>query len=508
MPVQANDPHKKKPAPVPSGKQIVGSGPAMFVAISNLGARLAKLDKLMKEEIAVQQQTVEILDVLRTHFTRPEEQFLSITRQHTSVSTPTIPTNADIIASPPSTPGYDIISVYNTLHRRAPILYVRNLGSTLIGANTDLFVLVSHDGHYFSNEVVVGLGQTVPCYNVWELRVRGANGDDVIVPGSGTGTQFAVTEYPVTELGAGGGGSASQIQQVGFTPQTILQAAPILQSMPFPIVRNGGFEIGDLTFWTNNSTGNVTVQGVTTHVGNFALQVTGGELDITHKDLIPVKYTDMYYLFLWINQTGAILPAAFSVNIRFYDADGNLILTRQLINQLLSALPAGWNQMIFEILVPVAAVFMRMNIQTADSNPALVLYLDDISLMKIGNNERTQGEISLGSLILTIPGSGNTRDYDPTTGRGPVVLNGFNNYYGHIAVHSIVGTLTVWIERDDRHRTFGIGYPGWHTVHTFQQFTAVGHEVSAFEIPLGGILNISWIFTNSATFSVAVIGRP
>ena len=507
MPVQANDPHKKKPAPVPSGKQIVGSGPAMFVAISNLGARLAKLDKLMKEEIAVQQQTVEILDVLRTHFTRPEEQFLSITRQHTSVSTPTIPTNADIIASPPSTPGYDIISVYNTLHRRAPILYVRNLGSTLIGANTDLFVLVSHDGHYFSNEVVVGLGQTVPCYNVWELRVRGANGDDVIVPGSGTGTQFAVTEYPVTELGAGGGGSASQIQQVGFTPQTILQAAPILQSMPFPIVRNGGFEIGDLTFWTNNSTGTVTVQGVTTHVGNYALQVTGGELDITHKDLIPVKYTDMYYLTLWINQTGALVPAGFSIDILFYDSDGNLISTYHG-TLLLMTLPAGWNRMIREILVPVAAVFMRLNFQTSFYNAGLSLYLDDISLIKIGNNERTQGEIAWDAVVTVPAGSGNTRYYDPTTGLGPLILNGFSNYYGLLKVDFITGTLTVWIERWDAQGSVGLVSPSLRTVHTFQPFTSPGYEVSAFDIPIGGLLNIYWRNTGDAQFRVSVIGRP
>ena len=506
MDAKTNDPHLKKPAPVPSGKQIVGAGPAMFVAISNLGARLAKLDKLMKEEIAIQQETVEILDRLRTHFTRPEGQFLSITRQHISVSTPTVPVNADRIASPPSTTGYDIIPVFNTLQRRAPILYFRNLGSVLIGTNTDLFVIVSHDGHYFSNEIVVGLGQTVPLYNVWELRVRGANGDDVIVPGSGTGTQFAVTEYPVMELGGGGGGSASQIQQVGFTPQTILQAAPILQSMPFPIVRNGGFEIGDLTFWTNNSTGTVTVQGVTTHVGNYALQVTGGELDITHKDLIPVKYTDIYYITLWINQTGAILPAAFSTGFLFYDSDGNQISSRSY-NRLLAILPAGWNRLIFEILVPVAAVFMRLNFQTSFYNAGLSLYLDDISLMKIGNSERTQGEIIWDSVISNLAGSGNNRDYDPTTGQGPLILNGFSNYYGLLEVDDVTGTLNVWIERNQQGGS-GIGFPGWHTVHTFQPFTATGHEVSAFEIPLGGILNIAWINTGRALFRVMVIGRP
>jgi len=164
--------------------------------------------------------------------------------------------------------------------------------------------------------------------------------------------------------------------------------------------------------------------------------------------------------------------------------------------------------MIREILVPVAAVFMRLNFQTSFYNAGLSLYLDDISLMKIGNNERTQGEIVWGLVNIIPAGSGNTRNYDPTTGLGPLILNGFSNYYGLLEVDDVTGTLTVWIERWAAHGGFGIGYPGWHTVHTFQPFTGTGHEVSAFEIPLGGILNISWRNTGVALFRVNVFGRP
>lgn len=188
-------PVERTPA-VPELPPQAPKGDELLKVLRLIAQHLAKpstSERLLAEHHDLQKQIVSLLTIQNkyiTKHTRDGEYFDSGTRRAT-VSTPTAPLDQNMIAVPPATPGYDIVEIYSILKRIAPELHVINDGTSLAGVDKSIFVRSSTDGSVFSREVQIPYGESKTFFNVYELRVRAPNGDDL-----GTnGTSYRVTEY-------------------------------------------------------------------------------------------------------------------------------------------------------------------------------------------------------------------------------------------------------------------------------------------------------------------------
>ena len=103
------------------------------------------------------------------------------------VATPTQPNSPDVIANAiTGTPGYQVESIYNTLHRISPKITVINDGSDT------LFVITTSDSTNWSTEAAILVGEARTFFNVWELRIRS--------PAAGVAATLTGGIYRVTEF--------------------------------------------------------------------------------------------------------------------------------------------------------------------------------------------------------------------------------------------------------------------------------------------------------------------
>lgn len=149
------------------------------------------IQRILEQNETLRQILDQLIEVVKSAGTAPgqELQYYNTPLTGIQVPTPTQPSSPDSIANVttvPVTPGYQIESIYNTLHRISPRITVINDGSDT------LFVISTSDSTNWSTEAALLMGEARTFFNVWELRLRSPAAGDVTKL---TGGIYRVTEF-------------------------------------------------------------------------------------------------------------------------------------------------------------------------------------------------------------------------------------------------------------------------------------------------------------------------
>ncbi len=127
-------------------------------------------EKILAEMQESRRCNQEILKQLQT-INKDYPLFLNRAQTAITIATATKPQDPDVIANAAAgQTGYDAITVYDDLHRLAPVIYLMNDGTG--GAGTLYAVSTSDGGIHWSGESEVLVHEFRAFYNVYEIRVR------------------------------------------------------------------------------------------------------------------------------------------------------------------------------------------------------------------------------------------------------------------------------------------------------------------------------------------------
>ena len=123
-----------------------------------------------------------------TTATKAEDKYYDTPLTAIAVATPVQPNSPDTFSNAttvPPTPGYQTETIYATLQRNSPKMFVINDGTD------HLYVITSPDGKNWSSEVTILTGEARTFFNVFEVRLRS--------PSAGTLTPVLGGVYRVIE---------------------------------------------------------------------------------------------------------------------------------------------------------------------------------------------------------------------------------------------------------------------------------------------------------------------
>lgn len=235
------------------------------------------------------------------------------------------------------------------------------------------------------------------------------------------------------------------------------------------LIRNGGFERGNLDFWYPY-TGTSTVQSTIKKLGDYAVDLysgTGsGKLYV--KDFIAVTAHTTYRYAFWYKTDAT---GEYWADIYFADSDRSWLPTEYFTYHSLSS-GVDWTYFKTYFTVPDPASYVYLGFRNNISNKHL--YLDGVTLQQIEATNVTAKSIAM---IEKVNLSG------LTTGYSDEILSGLWTQAEYSLIcDSLTGTfptLDVWIQGRNHTKD------EWRDILAFQRLTGAGREHKTVTSGLG-----------------------
>lgn len=243
------------------------------------------------------------------------------------------------------------------------------------------------------------------------------------------------------------------------------------------MIRNGGFESGDMTFWTISGGGTVTIDDTNPKYGIYCLKAVasyGTAAIALNNDYVEVDVLQPVYASIWVK------PSAQSdIALIIYEYDANLDQVGMTEHKLRST-TANHYQMVTMPIVGANTVYARVGIKCGAVMGLSDVYIDGVVLSTI-SHEKGSVVTSQIAELANLTGSGDTSGT-------PAHLMGFGSYQAHLNCTVCTGTApTVDVsvcELDYYGREIVLG--------SFTQFNAVGGETISINPPLGNGMYVKY----------------
>ena len=244
------------------------------------------------------------------------------------------------------------------------------------------------------------------------------------------------------------------------------------------LIRNGGFETGDDSFWEHTGSGTFTVQSIEkahgTYAGKLAL-LSGQQGELMSIDYHPVEHGELYNIVAYIKGSNA-KPMYF----KFYEYDGDLNLIRST-NVNSTECKTAFTAMYGDYSPSVECVYLRISVLFYALTVATDFYLDSVGLKRF----ITQNGVILTEKIADISDAVASSD----TSGDRRYLRGFNTYYADMRCTSLTGTnptcdITI-VEKDRNGRERVLG--------TFAQLSGAGDERISVNPPIGTGVYVKYV---------------
>lgn len=253
------------------------------------------------------------------------------------------------------------------------------------------------------------------------------------------------------------------------------------------LIRNGGFERMDVSFWSLTSDGALVYDNVEQYrgVGCAKLTASGaGNEYLWNQDYVEVNPYEVYILSTHVKSTAA---RAWKLVIAQYDES---LVSVGSITMAAGTTEVGYSELTAQYSVPENVMYIRIYMQVTAPAIDEIFYFDVISIVafEIINGVYNHGVIAD---LNAIDVSGDTRDsrFDKIA---------FLTYIMDLRVRSVAGvgpTLDVNVMEVDRNGSDVI-------VGTFVQKVATGHERIALVNPTGKQMYIKYVLGgNTPVFS-------
>lgn len=149
------------------------------------------------------------------------------------------------------------------------------------------------------------------------------------------------------------------------------------------LIRNGGLERGDMSFWDNIECNTVDVSTVQKHSGTYSLRATTSTgtsnfKEVT-KDYISVNAGAVYRSSMWLyNDTVAVRIDAY---IRYYDSNKTLLTEFDTMGETVGT--GAWEHFIGYSQAPAGAVYARIEFWGIGAGGNEIGYIDEVSLQEV-----------------------------------------------------------------------------------------------------------------------------
>lgn len=242
------------------------------------------------------------------------------------------------------------------------------------------------------------------------------------------------------------------------------------------LIRNGGFERGDTSFWTGGDHGGFVVSEVQKYKGRYSGKLSGGVATapyIMNNDFIRIAPGEAFIL------RGYAYPSEYYVltpQILYYDEGLSLIETQDLIARTIGT--AQWTGFGAVVSYTRDAEYFKLKLKQVHVGEAQYTYWDNLSLYKIEVKE-VIGEITEIFPLLYMEGEiTEYGEYFPVIGYKEAVFT-----LNVTAKTSETGTLDVTVQTYDKYNDL------WHDIASFSQVTTVlGSQVLVVTAGIGEII--------------------
>lgn len=261
------------------------------------------------------------------------------------------------------------------------------------------------------------------------------------------------------------------------------------------LIRNGGFERGDITFW--EALGNATLEASTDDqlYGVYAGKITalaGTYVGARSLDYIAVSEGDVVAVSAGYISVTTLGRDCWYV-LELYDDDGIFIRGLESVDREVLGL---WDEWRAQFIIPSGISYARVVWYMDNIVTGRVYYLDNVSVAII----ETGKTLKLERELVSLTNHAASHDYPELS---EYVL-GMNEYYAEIDVTAVAGTtptMTVYIKEYDT-------YGNERVLGQFTEVTAITDQRVGIAKPLGAV----WVSTDvggttpTFTFEVSVIG--
>lgn len=262
-----------------------------------------------------------------------------------------------------------------------------------------------------------------------------------------------------------------------------------------PIMRNKGFENGDLSFWISSGDGSVAIDATEKYAGSYSCELTSSagtkRVYITHNDYIVSTPGGVIDFSVWIK---GVAGDTFSMRAIPYDSDRNAgdVMTLKSI-----VCSGSWEQLQTQYIPLIGEDYIRIYLRLDSVLGAAIVYVDSFDAYIAKYDEMSIRKLEIANL------SDKTSSGD--TSGDEYRLYGFRSYYAEIDVTSVTGTtptcdVTV-CETDE--------YDNERVLGTFTQFNAVTDQRVGIAAPIGKGMYVKYVMGGTVTdcdFKVSVIG--
>jgi len=261
------------------------------------------------------------------------------------------------------------------------------------------------------------------------------------------------------------------------------------------LIRNGGFERGNLDFWEIDIFGVVTIQTDEVKYGTYAVKLVGTTLNqyrLLNRDFISVSIADVYHVGCWIK--GGEAAESQYLRVYTYDADMNGIDQIEIASQVTAA---DWAYLGGVVSIPEGISYIRV-LLLGKSTEEATLYADSFSCQQYDLSE----DGYLGHLMADVVNQTSKATYYLTQYFSALWKHAEYTLYCS-ALTGTLQTLDVTIQGLDEKTSV------WKDVLVFQQLDAPGTEIKTVLSGLGWKQRVKYVLGGTTVtdcdFKVGVV---
>lgn len=260
-------------------------------------------------------------------------------------------------------------------------------------------------------------------------------------------------------------------------------------------IRNGGFERGNVGFWTLTSGVGLDIENVDVDRGSYSGRITtnlvSGTASLTHDDLVEIGFGEIAHIGIDIK---AIDGGTYVLGVRTYDADQVQIGIEHV---KLGTIPSEWSRIYTEYIGQDGVYYVSFYLYITTPMGSSWVYIDNAGLQVIPADRRMTGKYEIANLSSLTASDDTSGDL--------YRMYGFERYYAELECTVLAGTTPTLdvrvLEKDN--------YGNERELGRFTQLAAIGDQRIGIAPPIGTGVYVEYTEGGTWTacdFKVMVIG--